>query len=79
MFGQNEHETIALNIIAILKRTGDQWRELSWDEYKVEREKDGNFSTEEKKYFDCVLEYTLSPEAAASFSPTWKRLYRHEN
>ena len=36
----SEYETIALNIMVILKRTGDEFRELSFDEYKTERLKD---------------------------------------
>ena len=70
----SEAETIALNIIVILKRTGDNWRELSWDEYTTERKKDGNFSSSEKKYFDQVVGYTVSAQTARLFSKTWSTL-----
>lgn len=34
-----ESETIAQNIMIILKRTGDKWRKLSFEEYQQERKK----------------------------------------
>lgn len=72
--GSSEHETIALNIITILKRTGDNWRKMNWDEYKAERLKDGHFTESEKKYFDDVVKYTTSAESARLFSNTWANL-----
>lgn len=56
----------------ILKRTGDTWRNLSWDEYKKERLKDGSFTGSEKVWFDKVIDYCQSPENAKSFSSAWK-------
>ena len=44
----SETETIAQNIMIILSRTGNEFRELSWDEYKEERLKDGGFSDRER-------------------------------
>jgi len=32
-----------MNILVILKRTGDQWRDLSLEEYAKERAKDGGY------------------------------------
>lgn len=75
VFLKSECETIARNIMAILSRTGNAWRLLSYDEYVLERKKDGNFSTIEEKYFEMVVEYTHSPESAKMFSPTWKKIY----
>ena len=66
-----ESEIIARNIMVILKRTGDQFRPLSWEEYSVERQKDGNFSELEKKYFDAVIPYCISADTAILFSPEW--------
>lgn len=66
------HEIIALNIMTILKRTGDEFRDLSWDEYTLEREKDGKLSIDEQSYFDRVKPYTLSAEIAQTFSSSWK-------
>ncbi len=68
---KSEHETIAQNIMVILKRTGDKFRELSWDQYATERKKDGNFSDGEKKYFEEVIGYCKSPDTAKLFSPAW--------
>lgn len=66
-----ESETVARNIMAILKRTGNEFRRLTWDEYETERRKDGNFTSAEKKYFDRVVPYTVSADFAKSFSPVW--------
>jgi hypothetical protein len=74
--GKSEHETIAANIITIMKRTGDEWRALSWDEYRHEREKDGNFGMGERKYFDDVIEYTASALDASYFCAAWKQIYK---
>jgi len=68
----SEAETIARNIMVILKRTGDTFRNLSWEEYSQERKKDGKFSEREKKYFNQVIDYCVSAETARLFSRTWK-------
>ncbi len=68
----SESETIARNIMLILSRTGDTFRLLSWDEYKQERQKDGNFTESERGYFDKVAPWCQSGEIATTFSPTWK-------
>jgi hypothetical protein len=73
VFNQSEYETISLNVMVILKRTGDKWRELSWDEYKSERLKDGNFGAE-RNYFDKVVPYCVSWEKAITFSPAWAKI-----
>ncbi len=67
----SESETIALNVMVILKRTGDKFRLLDWEEYKLERQKDGNFSEREKKYFKNVVDFCDSPENAERFSSDW--------
>lgn len=74
-FKKSENETIARNIMTILKRTGDKFRKLSWNEYKTERLKDGHFSESEKKYFDEVIEYCTTPEKARLFSKNWDYEY----
>lgn len=68
---KSEAETIAANIMVILKRTGDTWRELTWEEYKEERLKDGKFTEGEKYYFDKVIGYCKSADSAILFSPNW--------
>ena len=72
VFKKNETETVARNIMAILSRTGNDWRNLSWDEYKSIRFVDGNFTESEKKYFDLVVGYCVSEYDARAFSPNWE-------
>ena len=69
---KSEAETVANNVMKILKRTGDKFRPLSWDEYKEEREKDGNFSEKEKAFFLDVVKYFKSAETAVLFSGVWE-------
>lgn len=71
VYGKAECETIAMNIMVILKRTGDIFRDLSFDEYKKERLKDGNFTESEKGYFEQVIGYCKSADTAKSFSKSW--------
>lgn len=68
---KSEAETIARNIMVILERTGNKFRELTWEEYKKERVKDGNFSEGEKKYFDDVIKYCKSADTAVCFCEDW--------
>ena len=74
VFGKAEYETIALNIMRILERTGNTWRKLSYDEYETERLKDSNYSKQEEMYFEQVLKYTENPIMAAKFSDDWKKV-----
>lgn len=67
----SQSETIASNIMAILSRTGNEWRPLSWEEYKTEREKDGRFSLTERGYFEKVAPYCKSADTADLFAPGW--------
>jgi len=71
VFMKSEHETIALNIMIILKRTGDKFRKLSYKEYETERLKDGNYSKVEKVYFDQVIKYCKNATTARLFSKAW--------
>lgn len=75
VFFKSEYETIACNIMVILKRTGNTFRPLSWAEYRKERKKDTGFGENEKGYFDDVIGYCKDAETAALFSPVWKRVY----
>lgn len=68
---KSECETIAQNIMLILKRTGDVFRELTWDEYKSERLKDSGFSDAEKFYFDKVIGYCKTSDSAVLFCDGW--------
>jgi len=66
-----ESEMIAQNIMIILKRTGNKFRPFSWEEYKAERLKDGNFGEGEKEYFNKVIGYCRTEDTARLFSPKW--------
>ena len=68
---KSEAETIARYIMKILARTGDAFRLLSWEEYKAERQKDGNFSERERPFFDDVVQYCANSHGAAAFCPGW--------
>jgi hypothetical protein len=74
IFRSSEHETVAMNIMVILKRTGDTFRDLSWEEYKAERLKDKDFYEFEKEYFEKVVTYCQSAEKAKTFSKSWENL-----
>lgn len=71
--GKSEAEVVARNIMVILSRTGNEFRNLDWEEYKEEREKDGNFSPSEKPYFEEVLPYCKSADTAKLFSEKWNK------
>ncbi len=70
---KSEAEVIARNIMVVLKRTGNEWRDLSWEEYKEERLKDGNFSEAEYDYFHKVIPYCKSADTAVLFSKSWAK------
>lgn len=74
VFRSSEHETVAMNIMVILKRTGDTFRDLSWEEYKAERLKDKDFYEFEKEYFEKVVTYCQSAEKAKTFCKNWENL-----
>jgi hypothetical protein len=71
---KTECEIVASNIMSILGRKGNEWRTLSWEEYKEERLKDGNFSYKEEVFFNKVIDYTTSPDKARSFSKGWGKI-----
>jgi len=68
----HEAEVVARNIMVILARTGDEWRELSWAEYKAARLEDGNFTGAEGSLFNQVIGFCKSVDTAVLFSPKWK-------
>lgn len=72
VFHHLEDEIVARNIMVILKRTGDVFRPLEYDEYEKERLKDGSFSHLERTSFDKVIKYCQNAESAKSFSPAWR-------
>ena len=74
-----ESEIIAKNIMIILKRTGDVFRELTWEEYKTERLKDNDFQEGEKTFFEQVIYLAKgNKNSILNFSSTWKDSYIKE-
>ena len=69
-----EYEIVAQNIMKILSRTGNVFRELSFDEYKLERAKDCKLGNFEKEAFDIVVGYTISAYNARMFCHGWKEV-----
>jgi len=80
VFHNSERETVALNIMKILSRTGNKWRNLSWDEYLDERVKDGGGNTHNQDYlsektcFEDVSKYTTSEDVARRFCLEWNKV-----
>lgn len=68
---KGEAEVVARNIMAILKRTGNEFRLLTWKEYKEERLKDGSFTESEKSWFDQVVGFCVSEHSAEAFCKGW--------
>jgi len=69
-----EPETVAANIMLILQRTGDTFRELSWDEYKVELKKDTQ-TPGPRGDFSKVKDYCFDPVKASRFCQVWADAY----
>jgi hypothetical protein len=67
-----EREIIACNIMKILSRTGNTWRELTLEEYITERNKDSTkYNQVEKELFLCMKYWCKSAEEAKKFSKEW--------
>lgn len=73
VFQKSECETVALNAMVILSRTGDKFKKLSAKKYEEERRKDGNFSSLELKYLSDVSPYLKSATTAILFSKAWSK------
>ncbi len=70
---KSELESIARSIMIILSETGNTWRHLSFEEYKKEIKKATKKTVDDwdKRYFDQVVQYCTSPNAASRFSEAW--------
>ena len=69
-----KYERAARNVMVILARTSDAWRDLSWEEYVKEHQKDVDelsLILAEKGYFDIVTPFCKTAELAKKFCPTW--------
>lgn len=58
-------ESIAQRIMELLARTGDEWRKLTWYEYRLV------YSNDSRSDFQLVCYYCTSAENAMSFSRYW--------
>lgn len=75
---KSEAETVASNIMIILSRTENTFRDLTWEEYVKERAEDQRFAKfdhAEQGYFNQVIGYCKSADTAVLFSPAWKKAY----
>ena len=72
VFKKLEYEIVAVKIMTILKRTGDTFRDLSFEEYQNERLKDGDFSEIENQIFNTVIRYCKNETVAQNFSEEWQ-------
>ena len=70
-----ESEIVARNIMVILSRTGNTFRNLTWEEYKKERLQDGDFSQNEYEHFQSVIDYCKSADTAKLFSKEWAKQF----
>lgn len=73
VYNKIEYEIVAQNIMKILKRTGNKFRDLSWEEYETERIKDGYSPRGESEYFEKVISYCKSADTAKLFSKEWDK------
>jgi len=71
---KTDAEVVAVNIMVILKRTGNTWRDLTWEEYCTERFKDGGLTLAEQDYFTQVIRFCRSEIGARLFSKEWAKV-----
>jgi len=71
---KSETETIARNIMIILKQAGNEFRDLPFEEYVTARMGHGASEREarnEKRYFDKAIPHCLSSDLADKFCRNW--------
>ena len=74
---KSECETIARNIMYILSKAGDEFRELSFEEYSEHRLKDKATQRDldlELYYFNQIVRYCVSENNANRFCGNWYKL-----
>jgi hypothetical protein len=67
-----ETEIVARNIMVISMRLGDEWGNVTRDQYIAERTKDGNYSEREGDILDGLYPQLNDVIGAIAFSPTWR-------
>lgn len=74
-----EAEIVICNIMKILSRLENEFRQLSWNQYKEEKLKDRDFSENEHDYFNEVILYCKDSDSVMSFSKEWKLIGENFN
>lgn len=69
-----EREIVARNIVTILAREGDTWRQLDEKTYVKHRKKDGEWSEGERFIFQEIVGDITSFIDAVALSPSWARV-----
>ena len=67
-----ECEAVAKNLLAIFARNSNVFKPIAWNEYVNERKADGDFSENEKPYFDELIQHCKDAESFALFSLKWR-------
>lgn len=70
----SESETIARNIMVVLSKMGDTFKELTFEQYSEARRADGASERDmmlEKPYFEKVSPHCVSAETADAFCKGW--------
>lgn len=70
-----EPETIAQNVMVMLESLGNVFRKLTWEEYRARRLVGNGIwsSSHDEFWFEEVISYCKSANAAILFSPEWHR------
>ncbi len=74
VYQNNESEIVARNIVTILAREGDTWRQLDEETYVKHREKDGEWSEGERFLFKQIKGDITSFLDAVTLSPRWAQI-----
>jgi hypothetical protein len=62
---------MAEEIIKLLVDTGNEWRQVTWEEYNAVYSP-GKYSGRDEWRFNKVIEYCTSAEKARTFCPGWE-------
>jgi hypothetical protein len=71
--GRHEAEVVARNIMVIRTRLGNKW-DLTLEEYREHREKDGHYKLIEEEHFKQIYPLISTPMGAIAFAPGWAKV-----
>lgn len=69
-----EAEVVAKNVMIVQRDLGDEWREVTEQEYLDGCKRYGFSGAADLSLFRKVQKYTTSPTAAAGFSEVWWKI-----